>query len=499
MATPDAHDTPLAPEHTPTQPAQSARPVYAPRRPELHVTAEAGIVGAPAGAIYAHGTWHIFHQYRASVDRSARWAHQVSFRHAYDWDVCTDVLAAATHATTDNVWAGSAVPKGAGAWLYYTTTTGWPDNTATTIQRASIEDLQATVEHLDEDATAVDPLVVHHGSVLDDIAGYTRLRSPCVLPPLDGRYRMLVCADDAATGQPELILCESTDGHSFHPQGPIVFAGDTGIQPGARLVSPRMIRLRDDVTGTLHDVFITTIELPADDAAGTPARDVTGYLVGRCEGTTFTVATGFTPIDYGHDFVRPRNTNVADDTTFDQAVLFGLMNGAGRFDDGSSHPSLSDEGWANCLSIPRLATLQDGILYQTPTPGLRDAIVTSSRASAWTGIIDTTRGHLRLEIANEAGDVAAIVTHDGDTLTLDRSFGDFAGSTPATAPLIVADSDTLTVIVDGSTVEVFADGGVVAMASRIDFRGTPEFTVTTHGGAEILHSEVLRPGLPPLM
>ncbi|APT84487.1 GH32 C-terminal domain-containing protein [Corynebacterium aquilae] len=461
--------------------------VYRPQRPELHITAETGVLNAPAGAIVAGDTWHIFHQYRPTPDSPSRWAHQVSFGHAYDWDVCTDVIASSSldNATEDtNIWAGSAVPHAAGAALYFTSATP----TTTALTRAIIEDLSDTVEHLDDDIFAVDDTVHIQGPIIDDIPGYSRLRSPCVLPAIDGQWRMLLCADDDH-GASRMLLASSADGQRFTCDGAIDFVGDTGIAKGTRLVSPRLIRLRDEVTEQLCDIFITTVE--------EGNRDHTGYLVGNLEGTTFTVTHGFRPIDYGHDFTRPRNTNVIGDETFDTATIFGLLNGAGRFDDGSAHATLDTEGWANCLSLPRQATLQDGTLYQTPTPGLRAAITTSARAAAWTGLIDTSTGSVTVTVADDTGKVAATVTHAGDTLTLERGATvEGNDNAPAVAPLIAADSDTLTVIVDGCTIEVFADGGVVAMASRIDFSGEPVITASTTGGAKILHSDIISAQTP---
>ena len=63
----------------------------------------------------------------------------------------------------------------------------------------------------------------------------------------------------------------------------------------------------------------------------------------------------------------------------------------------------------------------------------------------------------------------------------------YANEPKAQAHLDEDDSDSLTIIVDGSTVEVFADSGQVAMASRVYFvGGCSGFRVTTEGDANIL-------------
>ena len=65
----------------------------------------------------------------------------------------------------------------------------------------------------------------------------------------------------------------------------------------------------------------------------------------------------------------------------------------------------------------------------------------------------------------------------------------FKDSAPAVAELAEGDSDTLTIIQDGATVEVFVDGGLVAMSSRVYFDGgCSAIEVETTGEAVIEQS-----------
>ena len=65
----------------------------------------------------------------------------------------------------------------------------------------------------------------------------------------------------------------------------------------------------------------------------------------------------------------------------------------------------------------------------------------------------------------------------------------FKDSEPAIAQLAEGDSDSLTVVVDGATVEVYADGGQVAMGSRVYFeKGCSDVIVETSGDAVIEQS-----------
>ena len=61
-------------------------------RPELHVTAETGVLEAPAGAVFTGHALHVFHQFRPRAAEGSRWAHQVASEATYDWDICDDVV-----------------------------------------------------------------------------------------------------------------------------------------------------------------------------------------------------------------------------------------------------------------------------------------------------------------------------------------------------------------------------------------------------------------------
>ena len=91
------------------------------KRPELHVTAEVGVLEAPAGALAMGDVLHVFHQFRPHADAGARWAHQVASGLPYGWDVCDDVLAP----TGDELdcLAGSSVPVDDTVELFFVTTT----------------------------------------------------------------------------------------------------------------------------------------------------------------------------------------------------------------------------------------------------------------------------------------------------------------------------------------------------------------------------------------
>lgn len=454
-------------------------------RPELHFAPESGIVEAPAGALLDGNTWHLFFQHRADPTSPSRWGHTFSEDSPFDWLECDDPLAPEGEET--GLRAGSVAAVGGDVNLYFTSV----KEGSTSIQIARY-DLFDDVCEISDDPTALDTRVTRRGESISDQSEFQRFRSPCVVadwvdPDKRGEghdgWLMLTVAGNASA--PRLVVFRSDDAENWTLAGPLEFKGDPGheLQPGQVVVSPRIIRLRDEVDERIYDVLMVTIEKHGVEHSG--------YVVGRLNGTSFDVAAPFQRLDFGHDFTRPRITNytpgsIDDAKIYDEGMLFGLLNGTGRLDDATAHRSWAEGNWANAISLPRVVTLQGGTIFQTPPRGLPEAINNASRASSWTGLLEVPEGsNVTLSLNDASGNPAATIRHRGSTLELDRSAS--IDSETAIAPLADGDSDSLTVIVDGSTVEVFADGGQVAMASRVYFEGgCSSITASTDGDAEII-------------
>lgn len=471
---------------------------YFTHRPELHISPEQGVLNAPAGVLRSGDHWHVFHQYQPTVNAPARWAHQFAAGYPFDWDICDDAIV--PEGEEVKVRAGAVIGTRRGhVELYFTSIT--PEGTS--IHAAVIEDIAESLADVSEDALAVDPHVRRIGQVVGNQGDFVDFRSPCVVArwdndevsgePLKG---WLMLAVSGHQDHPRLMVLDSYDRREWNLRGPLTFNGTTGLEAVERLVSPRIIRLQDEVDGVVYDALLVTIEHEG--------IDISGYLIGQLRGAEFVVKTPFTRLDFGHDFTRPRNTNVALAQTigtpdFSQANIFGLMNGIGRYDDPRSHVSLVEEGWANCLSLPRVTTLQDGLIYQTPAKGLPDAIRTSERACMYKALIDAsaTEASVQVELLDDQGRVAGIVSHQGDLLTFDRSMNPHhEGDHVAEGPLIAADTDALTIIVDGSTVEIYADGGAMTMASRLYPQSQiVSFRATAMSGGKIERESIVTPGI----
>mgnify|MGYP001086258549 CR=1 FL=1 len=436
-------------------------------RPELHVTADHGILEGPAG-VFRSGTpeeqvWHMFYQYRPAPGEPSRWGHEMSEFDPFSFLECNDVIVPVGGET--NVRAGAVTEAGDGVDLYFSSETA----AGNTVQLAHIDhvDELCDFEDAEEADDPADVPATRLGAVIEDSDGANNFRSPCVVPDWEsgddrglGHSGWLMLAVTGPESDPRPVVLTSDEGREWRFEGPLEFAGDLGYDLDASLVAPRLVRLRDEVDGKIRDVLFVTLERDGKDTAV--------YAVGTLRGNVFHLDSKFQLLDHGHDFTRPRNTNYRLDdhnaaNRYERAYLFGFMTNTDRAGDPTLEPNWEAEGWANALTLPRRVTLQGGQLYQVPAQGLPDAVDTTDRARLWTALCDIpVNTSVVVEVLDGNGEPAAVITHSGDTLELDR-----LDDSPASASLHDEDEDNITVIVDGCTIEVYAGGGRVVMSSRI--------------------------------
>ncbi|MBC2681924.1 GH32 C-terminal domain-containing protein [Corynebacterium anserum] len=460
------------------------------QRPELHVTAELGVLEAPAGAVVVDGNLHVFHQFRPRAHEGSRWAHQVASEVPYDWDVCDDVLT-----PTDDeldVLAGSAVAlsddpncpeesrnsvelffvtsaaknsedKNSRALLGNRIPHGERGARSFTVQRALIPDL-SELEDVSDDPSQADHRVERLGPISIDDSAYpvSDLVTPSVVWHRDS-WLMIALSLEGDT-EAQIVKLRSQDRQNWTVKGALKISDHSGM-PSGRPFAPRLISLNDASTGEPRDVLFITY--PGEDGE---SHEVVGYLVGHLQDDHFEVTTPFTVFDYGHDYTRPRLAQASE------PLIFGLVG---------AHPDYEGQ-WANCLSSPRFLSLVDGHLYQDIVGTPRAVKGYSDRALIWTGQLDTTSGKVCVDALDSDGHRLVRVSHDATSVTLTRDDND-----TVTAKLKESDSSTLTVFVDGPVCEVFADGGATSLTSAIPARvPVADVDVTVTGGAKIINSMV---------
>jgi beta-fructofuranosidase len=278
------------------------------------------------------------------------------------------------------------------------------------------------------------------------------------------------------------LLLRSADLLDWEHLGPI--AGGAADPLGYMWECPDLLRLDG------RDVLVISPQLDHGEAAG-PGRweDVSLYAVGTLDvdAPSFTREADFRPVDAGPDFYAPQTFRAEDGRTI-MLGWMGMPDHAGQPSLAEKHPTVA-AGWVHCLTVPRELALVDGALVQRPVAELtvlRGAPVTLPEGPVGVGAplhLPGLGGALDLElvVGAEPGAILELLLREGPAhrplrllvepragrATLDRSrLGTGEGGVAVGAFRPGPEVD-VRVLLDHSSVEVFVDGGRLAMSARI--------------------------------
>lgn len=431
-------------------------------RPRAHLTPAQGWLNDPNGLVHVDGEWHLFFQYHPDSDvwGPMHWGHAVS-RDLLRWEELPVALAPDRHGT---IFSGSAVVDRRG-------TAGAPgDLVACFTYDAPGLQVQAVATSGDGGRTwAKHPA---NPVLLPDDTDGRDFRDPKVLP-LDG--------DDAgwvmvlAAGH-RVRLYRSDDLLTWKPTSAFADAqaADLGVHE-----CPDLLRLPVD-GGPEHRWVLVLSHTTGGPAGGSGTR----YFVGDFDGETFVSEDEHAAprwVDHGPDFYAAQSWNGAPSG---RHVWTGWMSNWTYAD------RVPSDGWRGVMSLPRELGLRtvDGrtVLVQrpvTPTgPVLLDVgdVPLADAAALLRGV----RGaHLDVELVLEGDgegvvlevaaseDGAARVAVAGGRVSVDRSTCGVSGFAPdavvASAALEDAADRDLRVVLDGCTLEVFADDGAAVLSHLV--------------------------------
>ena len=195
-----------------------------------------------------------------------------------------------------------------------------------------------------------------------------------------------------------------------------------------------------------------------------------GYF--RMEGDKL---SDFTEFDYGFDFYAPQ-------TFVDEhgdRILIGWM---GIGDIPYSNPT-TKLGWQHCLTVPRRLTLtEDGHIRQCP-------VINQNLYGDLTEVSEGDATVIDLPCDIEAtlpdgcfkiciGD--AVIKYNGNEIVLDLSQGDI-GSGRTVRKVLTGKINDIRIIIDRSSIEIFAGGGAYVMSSRF-YPSEASVNIVSEGG-----------------
>ncbi len=431
----------------------------------FHITPPTGWLNDPNGLCQFHGVYHVFHQYSPAwpePDAPRGWGHAVS-RDLVRWEHVGMAIEPDTADEATGSYSGCAVmvpgaaPDGGDLLrLYYTGNVKEPGDFDYIHEgrRAT----QILIETADGHALSPKRPLLRNDDYPPTCSCH--VRDPKVWRQ-DGFWWMLLGARDLFD-KGLLLLYRSDDGvaWSFHAT---IHSGEAF---GFMWECPDRIA----IDGHEYVSFCPQgmQALPWSNGM----RDQSGYIQLEkgervCDAPALDVRR-FQRWDYGFDFYAPQT--FVDESG--RTLLIGWMG----MPEAPFESAPDGLGWIHCLTLPRVVTrASDGSLLQSPAPELEEL-----REERF-----TLDGESCIELPGRRADIVCEGISGSFALTLDDAFevrfatgelsiefiddvagtgGVGAGRTRRSCSL---DSlDDLRVLVDGSAVEVFANGGRAAFATR---------------------------------
>jgi beta-fructofuranosidase len=423
-------------------------------RPRFHLSPRTGWLNDPNGLCQFRGYYHAFHQYDPAWPKAGKkgWGHFRS-RDLLNWEDMGAALMPSIPEDADGVYSGSALIQGGAASdggdlmrLYYTGNVKYEGDHIHTGRDAN--EIMVTSE--DGENFSEKQVLLRPEDYPSDLTRH--VRDPKVWEQ-DGRYYMVLGArrSDDVGG---VLLYGSDDAERWE----LVRRIESERPFGYMWECPDVLR----VDG--HEFLSVSPQgLPSEPTRWQNIYQ-SGYfpLDGRLVDTEVVDESKFVELDFGPDFYAPQS--FVDDSG--RVILIGWM-GMPDVDYSSAPDGLE---WCHCLTLPReLSVGPDGLLRQWPVRELGLERISAQPISASAGAI-LPRHYADIVLEGIEGELHMSLDND---LTLDFADGmlvlGFSGKGGCGRDLRRCPLDSLSelrVIVDGSTVEAYANHGERVISTR---------------------------------
>ncbi|MDO4642618.1 MAG: sucrose-6-phosphate hydrolase [Cardiobacteriaceae bacterium] len=415
-------------------------------RQRFHIQPPAGLLNDPNGFCYHQNTYHLFYQWfpLGPVHGLKYWYHLTS----------PDLIQFHNHGSgiaPDSEWdshgaySGSALSDDNQLLIAYTGNHRTADWTRIPYQM---------IAHMDNH----NRLHKSEPFLKGALAGYTEhVRDPKIWREADGTYGIVLGAQrHDQTGTALYLTSQDTQHWRLH--GEI----DFGLQDfGYMWECPDYFALAE------HDVFLCCPQgLPAD---GDSYRNIyqSGYFIGHFDKSTYHFQHhGFHELDHGFDFYAPQTCLGANS----ERLLIGWM---GLPD--TSCPSAKD-GWAHCLTLPRILSIENDRLRQRPLPALKQHRGNGAHDGVhYELILQNPSNHPFILTLRASDKEYTRITYNGEAIIFDRSHSgalpepekEISGKGGHIRRLAIGELHTLQLYSDTCSLEIFINDGEAVMTGNI--------------------------------
>lgn len=426
----------------------------------FHATPEVGLLNDPNGLIEYHGKYHLFYQWnpQACTHDHKSWGHMVS-EDLIHWERLPVALVPSEEYDKDGIYSGSAVEKDGVLYLFYTGNVINPDDSRSSYQCGAVSEDGVTFEKL--------------GPLFEHPAGYTRhVRDPKVwFDDESQRWQMVLGAQTLA--EEGTILCYSSANLSeWQFDGELFEAAELAKLPqrGYMLECPDLFAVAGQELLLYSPQGIEAVENQYQNIYQTVYLPLTEEL-------ELAESPQLVEVDWGFEFYAPQTFATSDG----RRLLYAWM-GTMPSEKEQAQPTVA-EGWLHCLTVPREVDFQEGRLYQAPArelEQLRGDLEEFDLTDAWQAPLGEFGSELLLDFETGAADFQLEVV-TGFTLTFEADEGVLTlsrinwqnGETEVRRYHLLKELTKLQLLIDGSAVEIFVNGGAAVASARFFAEGLP--------------------------
>lgn len=429
-------------------------------RQTFHIQPKIGLLNDPNGLIYFKGNYYVSHQwFPLGPVHGLKYWYTYQSKDLVDFKAIGPTIKPDTKDDSHGVYSGSAFEYNDHLYYMYTANHRDSDWNRISTQHIAKMSKDGSINKFPKAVISAPPF------------GYTQhFRDPKVHVQ-DGVYYAMIAAQNIKK-QGRILQYRSTDIVNWEFQGEV----QTNLDDfGYMWECPDYFNLNG------YDMLLFCPQ--GIDSEGERFKNIyqSGYIMGQYDINNLTMNhADFHELDYGFDFYAPQT--FLDENG--QRILIGWM---GLPD--INYPSDAD-GWAHCLTIPRVLTIESGNLKQRPIKALEKLRINEETAlgyaNKFTRQLHPYEGkqfELIIDILeNEATEVyfeirtskteSTLITYNKreQKLTLDRSeSGQLPEPVEGTTRSTYLDTplSKLQLFVDTSSVEIFCNDGERVMTTRI--------------------------------
>lgn len=323
-------------------------------KPKYHITAPANWINDPNGFCYFNGEYHLFYQYHPYSSKwgPMHWGHAVS-KDLANWQNRPIALAPSNEYDKDGCFSGSAIEKDGKLYVLYTGHVDLEKINVADNDRIESQCLAISEDGINFNKFEQNPVIKELPRNLN--LSTEHFRDPKIWQHDDIFYAIVGAQTKQKTGQ--VVVYKSRDLYHWEFFN-IMATSNEQENLGFMWECPNFAEIND------AEVLILSPQGINPEGNKFLNLHQSGYFLGKMDYISgiFERQSEFDLLDYGFDFYAPQ---IMQDKINNRCIMIGWL------DMWETTMPEQKEHWAGMMSIPRILTIKNNMIYSIPAPELK--------------------------------------------------------------------------------------------------------------------------------